>query len=191
MRLVYIHGATASERSFAFIQESLKSKNPIYLNYDKESQAKDNIEKMIKELALIDGPFFIICHSLGGIYATYMQKAFPNDIKGVVSMATPFNGSDIATWGSIFNPGYTLFGDITPHSEFIRYSRSIPITVPWTQIVTTEGNVPWLRGENDGIVTRASMTCRDDVKYIEIPRNHYEVVLSKRAVAAIEKLIKK
>jgi len=185
MKTIYIHGATASERSFAFIQKSIRSKNPVYLNYNKEGYAKDNLAEMIATLDNTKGPFFIVAHSLGGVYATYLQQHF-NSVKGVVSLATPFNGSELATWGSIFNPHYRLFKDISPNSEFIRYSRKIDIECPWMQVVTTVGDVPWIQGTNDGIVTRSSMTCRDDIEYAEVDRNHYEIVLSQRVVDVIK-----
>jgi len=190
MRIIYIHGATASERSFAFIEKSLRTKNPIYLNYEKDTTASSNLESMIETLDYEDGPFFVVAHSLGGVYATYLQQEF-KAIKGVVSLATPFNGSEIATWGSMLNPTYQLFKDITTHSSFIRTSRKIEIKCPWLQIVTTVGDVPWITGDNDGIVTRSSMTCRDDVEYDEVDRNHYEIVLSKRVVDIIKKRVYK
>ena len=186
MRIVYIHGATASERSFAFIQKSLDCKDPIYLNYSKHTVAVDNLAIMMKTLNDIDDDdFFVIAHSLGGVYATYLQSEF-DTIKNVVSLATPFNGSEIASWGTVFNPHYQLFKDISPNSEFIRYSRKIDIECPWMQVVTTVGDVPWISGENDGIVTRKSMTCRDDIEYAEVDRNHYEIVLSDRVVEIIK-----
>ena len=86
-------------------------------------------------------------------------------------------------------PHYQLFSDITPTSDFIRGSRKIPITIPWTQFVTTAGDVPWLVGDNDGIVTRKSMMCRADMDLIEIDRNHYEIVQSKRVVEFILKFM--
>jgi len=190
MRLVYIHGATASERSFAFIDKSLKTKNAIYLNYDKETTAKENIKAMEDILDHEDGPFFIVAHSLGGVYAVYLQNIF-KAITGVVSLATPFNGSEIATWGAMLNPTYQLFKDITTHSDFIRNSRKIKIECPWLQIVTTVGDVPWITGSNDGIVTNTSMTCRNDVDYEEVDRNHYEIVLSQRVVDIIKQRLYK
>ena len=187
MRVVYIHGATASERSFAFIQKSLRTKNPIYLNYEKNTTAKDTLSVMkIELLKHANEPLYIIAHSMGGLYATYLQEEILN-IKGVISLATPFNGSEIATWGAMLNPTYQLFQDITPHSSFITNSRKKEIKVPWLQIVTTIGDVPWISGKNDGIVTYSSMTCREDVEYLEIDRNHYEIVLSKRVIDIIKK----
>ena len=191
MRTVYIHGATASERSFAFIAKSLRTKDPIYLNYEKDGTAQDNLAEMIEILDNINGPFVIVAHSLGGVYATYLQAEFGTAIQGVVSLATPFNGSEIATWGAMLNPGYQLFKDITTHSNFIKDSRKIEIKCPWLQVVTTVGDVPWIQGTNDGIVTRSSMMCRDDVEYTEIDRNHYEIVLSKRVVDILKKRLYK
>ena len=188
MQVVYIHGATASERSFAFIQKSIKAKDPIFLNYEKDGPASGNLSEMISTLNGDD--YFIVAHSLGGIYAVYLQQEIKN-VKGVVSLASPFNGSEIATWGAMLNPSYQLFRDITPHSHFIKDSRKIPIKVPWLQVVTTTGDVPWIIGANDGIVTRSSMTCREDVDYEEVDRNHYEIVLSKRVVDIIKKRVYK
>jgi len=187
MRIVYIHGATASERSFAFIQKSLETKDPIYLNYSKHNAAVDNLATMVETLKDIDDEIFIIAHSLGGVYATYLQSEF-DTIKNVVSLATPFNGSEIAVWGASmkFFSGYEMFSDITTHSRFIRGSRNIDISCNWLQVVTTVGDVPWISGENDGIVTRKSMTCRDDIEYAEVDRNHYEIVLSDRVVEIIK-----
>ena len=190
MQIVYIHGATASERSFAFIQESLKFKKPLYLNYDKTTSADINLKIMQEKLDQETGPFFFICHSLGGVYAVYLQQKFLQKTKSVISLSTPFAGSENAIWGSILNPGFQLFKDIQITSDFIRQSFYIEIKVPWTQVISTVGDVPWIRGANDGVVTRRSMTYRSDVKYAEIDRNHYEIVLSKRVVDLIRNVYK-
>jgi hypothetical protein len=118
-----------------------------------------------------------------------LQAEFANSAKAV-SLATPFDGSEIAMWSSMLLPHYQLFSDITPNSDFIKGSRKIPITIPWTQFVTTEGDVPWLRGANDGIVTKDSMVCRDDTDLINIDRNHYEIVQSKRVVDFLKNMLK-
>jgi hypothetical protein len=191
MKIIYIHGATASQRSFAYLQSSICAEDPIYLDYEKDSRADENLQKMYGTLDWEDGPFTIIAHSLGGIYAVYLQNEFKHTVHNVISLATPFDGSEIAIWGVYLNPGYQLFKDIRPNSKFIRESKEIPITCKWTQVVTTVGDVPWLVGQNDGIVTRRSMTCRTDVEYTEIDRNHYEIVQSTRVVDKIQEILYK
>jgi pimeloyl-ACP methyl ester carboxylesterase len=181
MHIVYIHGATASSRSFAFIQSQLPSSRTLNIEYDREAKAFDNLDMMIDRSSKIKDDIYVIAHSLGGIYAVYLQEKV-KDIIGVCSLSTPFDGSEIATWSSLLLPHYQLFQDITPNSEFISKIKRINITIPWTQFVTTEGGVPWLVGDNDGIVTRSSMTSRDDVDYILVDRNHYEILQSQRVV---------
>lgn len=186
MKVVYIHGATATHNSFAFIQKSLEAKNYLYIEYPRDKTAFENLDNM-KDIILNNEtePMFIVCHSLGGIYALHLLEQFDN-IRGVVSLATPFAGSDIAVWGKIMNPSYKLFNDITPRSEFIRTTRDIDVKIPWTQIVTTTGEVPWMEQPNDGVVTKKSMMARSDVDYVEISNNHYEIVQCTRAVEVIK-----
>ena len=191
MKVVYIHGATATHNSFAFIQQSINAKNYLYIEYPRDRTAFENLDNM-KDIIInnVSEPMFIICHSLGGIYALHLLEEF-KDIKGVVSLATPFAGSDIAVWGKIMNPSYKLFNDITPKSEFIRTTKDIDVRIPWTQIVTTTGEVPWMEQPNDGVVTKKSMTARTDIDYIEIPNNHYEIVQCTRAVGIIKESLNK
>jgi len=187
MKYVFIHGATASNRSFAYLDRELQAKDAIYLEYDKDSTAKDNLKKMRSRLEQYDDNFYYVCHSLGGIYGVYLQNEFKIASKGAISLATPFNGSDLAIWGAMMMPSHQLFHDITPRSDFISSSREIDISIPWTQVVSTGGGVPWLLEDNDGVVTRKSMTCRDDIDYIEVERNHYEILLSRQVVTIIKK----
>ena len=182
MHTVFIHGATASSQSFAYIRSKLKCKNVINLDYDRCLPAHQNLEKMVGTLSKVDDELYFVCHSLGGIYAVYLQNEFYKLTRGVCSLSTPFNGSEIALWTNMLMPHYQLFQDITPTSKFISGSRRISIELPWTQFVTESGGVPWLLGKNDGIVTYDSMVSRDDIDLIPIERNHYEILQSRRVV---------
>jgi pimeloyl-ACP methyl ester carboxylesterase len=185
-QFVFIHGATASNRSFAYIKREIKPKDAIYLDYAKDSKASDNLERMYERLENENGPFIYVAHSLGGIYAVYLQDRFKGASEQAISLATPFNGSELALWGRLMMPNYQLWQDITPTSEFISRSREIDIHIPWTQIVTTVGDAPWIMGKNDGIVTHSSMICRKDVDYVDVERNHYEVLQSRQVVKVIK-----
>ena len=191
MKIVYIHGATASHNSFAFIQEVLQAKDILYVDYPRTKTAQENLEDMTKQIGSTTGPLFIICHSMGGLYALHLLERFPKRIREVVSLATPFTGSELAILGKIMNTDYQLFNDIMPHSEFVKSTKYIEVKCPWTQIVTTIGDVPWMETPNDGIVTRKSMTARTDVNYVEIDDNHYEIVQSGRVVKLLKELVLK
>jgi pimeloyl-ACP methyl ester carboxylesterase len=187
MRVIYTHGANASERSFAFIQQSLQYDKIHYCTYDSHGcAAHKNIGRFIDELKDYEEEFFLVAHSLGGIYSLYILREFRDQVKGAVTLSTPYNGSEIATWARFMHPGDQLFADITPQSSFIRDSRTIKIDVPWTQVVSTAGDVKWLVGRNDGICTHASMKSRNDMDHVEIDRNHYEIVQSQRVVDLIK-----
>lgn len=187
MKIIYIHGANASERSFAFIQQSLDYDNRHYCNYTSNCPASHNTNKFIQELKQSNDEFFIIAHSLGGIYSIYLYEEFGDRVRGAVTLSTPYGGSEIAYWAQFMNPRYRLFKDITPNSNFIGNTRKIEIQIPWTQVVTTMGSVPWLPGDNDGIVTIDSMKSRSDMRFVEIDRNHYEIVQSARVVDLIKR----
>jgi pimeloyl-ACP methyl ester carboxylesterase len=186
MRIIYTHGANASERSFAFIQQSLNFDKTHFCCYDSnKSTAEKNTQRFIDELKEYKEDFFLVAHSLGGIYSLYILKEFRDKVRGGITLSTPYNGSEIAGWARYMAPQLQLFKDISSGSNFISNSRSIQITVPWTQVVTTIGDVPWLVGPNDGICTRASMQSRSDMDFVEIDRNHYEIVQSQRVVDLI------
>ena len=194
MRVVYIHGATATERTFAFIQKNINAKNPIYLNYNsKDATAEENLDflkETLREQMRPNDKLFYIMHSLGGIYGIYLQEEFAYNSSFAVSLATPFNGSEVAQWGRWFAPQYQLFADIVPTSRFITESRKIRIAIPWKQVITATGDVPLIAGKNDGVVTMESMMSREDVDYYAIDRNHYEIVQSKRTVSLISDCLK-
>ena len=56
---------------------------------------------------------------------------------------------------------------------------------------TTAGKSPWVVEENDGVVTLKSMKYLPDMELIELPLNHYEVVISDKTVNLIKERIKR
>jgi pimeloyl-ACP methyl ester carboxylesterase len=190
VKIVYIHGATASHNSFAYIEQNITEYEYFHIDYPKELPAEENLKNITSAIKKnINEPFFIVSHSLGGIYSLYLLEQFKKKVVGVVSLATPFGGSESAILGKISFPSYQVFRDVTSFSPFIRNSLQIPVTVPWLQVVTTLGEVPWMLSPNDGVVTRKSMMSRTDVEYIDIESNHYEIVLSNRTVNIIKNRI--
>jgi len=173
--VVFIHGANATSRSFGFIKRFCDIKDYTNLSYQSSDGFKHNLAAMREDL---NGKkdLFIVAHSLGGVYATYLQNEFT--VREVISISTPFKGSRTADWARMFIPMYSLFHDVGIRSTPIVDALKIDIKIPWTQIVSTTGNVPWHFGENDGVVTLKSMTYRKDVSYEYVPYNHYEVLIA-------------
>jgi pimeloyl-ACP methyl ester carboxylesterase len=188
MRVVYIHGANASGESFNYIRDQLKIDNEIVLEYDSSNGFDNNLDMMKSTLVDYDNVLFV-CHSLGGIYAVHLAHYLKSKVLGAITISTPYGGSKAADYAKFFLPFSRLLHDIGPRSKPIKDSQKIKIVHPWLNIVTTRGNCPWLTEDNDGVVTIESMKHRKDMEYIELPLNHYEVVISKETAKIINKKI--
>lgn len=180
--VVWIHGANSSSLSFAYLRSNLNFEKEILINYSSMTSFYDNLETMKKDLAEA-GPVFFVGHSLGGLYALHLTEY--TDAIGGVSISTPFKGSFTADWAKYMVPNYPLFNDVGRRSKPVLESLKIKVTIPWTQIVSTAGSVPYHGGENDGVVTLSSMRARDDVDTVELAHTHYEIVLSPDTVEII------
>ena len=188
MKLLYIHGANATSQSFNFIRHHIKGKD-ILIEYNCAMSFNHNLELMIERIK-DESEIFIVAHSMGGIYALHLANKFPEKFLGAVTISTPYNGSSVAEIAKWVLPYYRLIHEIVPDSKTIRTTNALPIMHPWTQVVTTAGHVPWLIYPNDGIVSIASMTSRTDFESIEVPLNHYEVMVSPDTVKIIKDRIK-
>lgn len=184
MKYLYIHGANATGTSFNYIREHLGGAD-IVLEYSSANGFKSNLESMIAQIS-DEKDLFVIAHSLGGVYALYLADQLTN-IQSAITLATPYGGSSIAGFASIMLPHSRLLRDIVPTSEVIRGAANIEITKPWCQVVTTQGNVPWLRSPNDGVITQDSMRAKSNMMdIVEFDTNHYEVILDTRTVELIK-----
>jgi pimeloyl-ACP methyl ester carboxylesterase len=186
MKLIYIHGANASGESFNYIREHLKHDDELVIEYSSKTGFEDNLSIMHQLLVNFDDMVFI-GHSLGGIYSLHLAHLLPEQVLGAVTMSTPYGGSRAADYAKYFLPFSRLLRDIGPSSRPMKLTNRTPITHPWTNIVTTRGDSPWMVEPNDGVVTIASMRHRSDMEYIDLDLNHYEVVISKKTVNVIKR----
>lgn len=188
MPLVYIHGNAATSESFNFIRMQLGREDSLTLDYDSADGFQRNLNGMLERLRGEDRIFFI-AHSLGGIYALHLADKLAEKVIGAVTLATPYGGSKAAEVVKYVLPFNRVLRDIQPLSPPILTARLIDIRHPWTNIVTTRGDSMLMLEPNDGVVTRASMCCRNDMDLVEVPSSHFEVVLSLEAVDIIRKCI--
>lgn len=184
MKYLYIHGANATSQSFNYIRQHVHGKD-VLIDYNSAMGFEHNLELMCEQIKDCQD-MFIVAHSMGGIYALHLANKFPEKFKGAVTISTPYNGSSVAEIAKWVLPYYRLIHDIVPDSKTIRTTNSLAIMHPWTQVVTTAGHVPWLLYPNDGIVSIASMTSRNDFESVEVGLNHYEVMVSPITVKIIK-----
>ena len=188
MQLVYIHGASATSESFNYIRSKIG--DGIDINYDSRNGFEKNLNNMIEQLKDVKDIAFI-AHSLGGIYSLHIANAMPDQVKGAVTLSTPYGGAEVAEFAKFFLPFSRLMRDIGPSSWVMRQADKIKIQHPWTNVVTVQGQSPFIAEPNDGVVTIGSMKHHADMELVEVDYNHYEVVLSDKIIGIIKERIKK
>jgi len=187
MLIVYIHGASATAESFTHIREYVSSNTElpyVSLEYQSSNGFEKNLQAMKGQLDDAERLFFV-SHSLGGIYALHLANYYQETTAGGVSLSTPYGGSREADFARYFLPFNQLMKDIGIMSTPMYEAKKMPAPPNWTNVVTTVGASPWIRDPNDGVVTLESMRYRKDFELVELPLNHYEVVLSNRTVEII------
>lgn len=187
MTLVYIHGANATSESFNYIRSKLGT--GMVIDYDSRDGFENNLADMQSQLANVQDIAFI-AHSLGGIYALHIANAMPDQVRGAVTLSTPYGGAEVADYAQYFLPFSRLMRDIGPNSWAMKQADRIKIQHPWTNIVTTKGQSPFMLAHNDGVVTIESQRHHADMELMEVDYNHYEVVLSDVVVGLIKERVK-
>jgi pimeloyl-ACP methyl ester carboxylesterase len=182
INVIWIHGANQTSLSFQYLRQKTKFEKEIFVNYSSMNRFSDNLETIVEEVKG-RGPHFVIGHSLGGLYALHLVNHIR--VVGGVSISTPYGGSSTADWAKYIVPNYPLFKDIGVRADPITQAKDIKLSIPWTQIVSTTGHVPYHGGTNDGVVTLSSMKSRDDMEIVEVPHTHYEVMCSDRVADII------
>ena len=188
MTLVYIHGASATSESFNYIRSKLGT--GIDINYDSRNGFENNLEDMKAQLKGVKNIAFV-AHSLGGIYSLHIANAIPENVKGAVTLSTPYGGAEVAEFAQFFLPFSRLMRDIGPSSWAMKQAKQIKIQHPWTNVVTLRGQSPFIPTANDGVVSIESQKHHDDMELVEVEYNHYEVVLSDHVIDIIKERVKK
>lgn len=119
-KLIGISGLGVNNFSIemSFVNEKLKDDYEIiYIDragygYSDDTSKKQTVEQIVSDYrtalknAGIDGSYILMPHSLGGVYATYWESMYPDEIEGVVFIDTSELGIDI--WDEEdFSVGFT------------------------------------------------------------------------------------
>jgi predicted alpha/beta hydrolase family esterase len=195
----YIHGANASSTSFNRIDEKLHedtrlaAASVVKVSYNCHEPLEDIVNQLAHKLPKNE-EVYLIGHSLGGVLAVATaQQAFEDDlpvkIGGVITLASPMGGSESADVLQWIFPAYHLFKNISTRSRLIQGVQSHSVPVPVLSFITTSGNNPLIHEANDGVVTIASQRALPGAHRIEMPFNHFEVLLSDDVVDHIKNFI--
>lgn len=196
----FIHGANASPTSFKYIKKALEEDpefnefSLVDITYDCQEKLPD-IVKILAASAPSKKPLYIIGHSLGGVLGVAISQRIkyfdlPATVRGVLTMSSPFGGSESADYLKWLYPHYHLFKSISTQNRMITDLNAAGAVVPTLSIVTTSGNNPLYPTANDGVVTVKSQRSLPKANYIEMPYNHFEVLVSDTTVEHIKVFLK-
>jgi pimeloyl-ACP methyl ester carboxylesterase len=177
MNIVYVHGHAASMKCFTYIRKHIGHHKEILLEYNSNDEFASNYADMRERLQSVRDIFFV-AHSIGGIYALHLANALQDNVLGAVTLSTPYGGSMEAGFMQFFSTFQPVLRDVHPYSKPISDGNNLPILHPWTAVVTTAGHYPFTFESNDGVVTLKSMRHRKDLRVIELPMNHHQVLRS-------------
>lgn len=180
--IILIHGANASPTSFNYIKSQLPPAEYHVIDYSVLDDFYSNLDKMVQQLDP-NKSYHVFSHSMGGIFAVHLTQFV--SVRSSISVSTPFGGASVADWAKYMMPNYQLFRDVSTRSLPITELKRIQLEVPWKQVVTTRGSVPWIKSPNDGVVSVDSMTIRDDVDYVFLNESHNEVLMSDELVQLV------
>ena len=184
-KIVYIHGASATGESFNYIRQQIHQPDLI-IEYNSSCGFVNNLQDMTNALRNERRVFFV-AHSMGGIYAMHLSQHMPKRVAGAVTISTPYGGSEVADIARWFLPFSRLMRDIGPNDYPMRETNGMTLPCSWTNIVTTRGASSFISEPNDGVVTHKSMRHHaDKMSLIDVPLNHYEILLSNRTVNIID-----
>lgn len=198
MKIVFIHGAGASSKSFNYLRTQLGLLNNsqcVLVEYDCKNRFYSNLEHMVlqlQKLELVKEDLFFVGHSLGGVFAMHLSKKFKNRTLGGFTMSTPYKGSKAADILTCVYPTVQLYKDISPYSRPILESLGVnPMQqgYSWTALVTTGSRSSIMNEPNDGVVTLASQTAQKGISYEHNSSGHYEVLQDSDVVYCLQKLL--
>jgi pimeloyl-ACP methyl ester carboxylesterase len=185
--IVYVHGAFCSRKSWNYlrhvIDSGLSEKNLTdaydvsMFEYDvttdlTEDIARNLVEALKSEAKKYDKVWFI-AHSYGGVVsvaaARELLKLDSSLNLQVISMATPFGGSEAASLISFLKPGSIFIRNVGSVNRYMLNFKSENLPCKVHALVTYKEAANWGWIENDGVVSVES-----ELHYEKDPNFSYE-----------------
>ena len=171
------------------------------LNKESSTQIVNGMKELIQKLILDNDikKLVMVGHSFGGVLSVQMVRELADFFKTnkvktrIVTLSSPFAGSEIATVLRLFKPNSLFFKNIGNHTDFIKDFKKHPLPCHTHIFVTTSGGADWMPQANDGVVTIESQTFfKNDANAAEheIKANHFEILLTDAVITQIVKEVK-
>ncbi len=189
--ILMIHGAGATSLSFNYI--SLWLDQEIQTIDYKVGESKEDIFKRIENPDKVE---YIMGHSYGGLLgAIWLDRNPDNNVKGLITIASPWQGSPTARILNWFLSD-PVWHDMKPGSELLKVVNEIQLELPVKNLVANPeqgGNGLAGRSTNDGTIPVDSARNVPEgftrVRSVEIPHGHSEILQSWTTIEEIRKFI--
>lgn len=176
----YIHGAGASDKSFAWLHTQLNIPAQFF-SYSVDEPTESAIQRLAFAIATDGRSAMLVGHSLGGVMAC--ACAATANVERLVTICAPFGGVRHAELLSLFYR-HPLLRDLRSYGPLLTTLRNTRIGKPHLAIVGTSG-LPFYTETNDGVVPLTSQTALSGPRYQSVALNHFEVLLSEEVVDLI------
>jgi pimeloyl-ACP methyl ester carboxylesterase len=186
--IVWIHGLNCTSKIFTYLQSTLPRHKATLIDYDSHRAVEESVDHVATQLMGIKGRFTLVCHSLGGIIGKLIAQRHEASIDNIVTISTPFGGSDMANKLKWFFPSMHVFRDLSASSNILAEAK-MALAVPHTAFVSTTGHFPVISSPNDGVVTIDSQRDVEAQRFIDVSANHFEVLQDGSTVTHLKKII--
>jgi len=196
--IIYIHGANASSDSFNYYLLNFPEHNILKINYSMDDDPFDIVDsiKNKKQRMFPKQKVHIIGHSFGGLLASWYASVYNKDVKNLITIATPWEGTPVARIFGFFWRNAKVFQNTKPGAEVLEFLQDKSYNGKHINIVCTRGANPvaGIGGKaNDGMITCDSQSAtppkfkNTENTYIEA--GHSEVLLNNNVTDILQKII--
>ena len=176
--ILLIHGAGASSNNFNYLS--------LWLDQELQTidyNVGDDHEAIFKKIQRPNEISYVVGHSYGGLLGAEWLSKDVRNIKGLITIATPWKGSPTARILNWFLSD-EVWKDMNPGSELLRKIQLINLTIPVKNIVAVPKGGNGLAGggksANDGTIPIASAKAVPQgfhkTRTVELPYTHSEIM---------------
>ena len=197
-KVIYIHGANADSDNFNYYKLKLTQHKSIAPNYDMSDDPFDLVMSIkrnkIKEWG--EEPCVIVGHSFGGILGSWFASVYPEHVKHLVTIATPWEGTPVARIFGYFWRNQDVFKHTVPNATVLAMLQEKKYEGPHTSIICTRGANPvaGIGGKaNDGMISCDSQSKTPPgfthTKTYHLEAGHSGVLLNNNMVDILDSII--